>query len=326
MTPAWLAQPIASLHAAYSAGRLPHGLLIHDSAGAGGDWLATWVASLALCTNTAEAPCGRCVGCTRVANNQHPDLIRIHPIEDSKQLRIEQVRELSDELSLTSHQGGYKVGIISPADALNRFAANALLKTLEEPPARTLLVLVASQPSRLPATILSRCQRLRVRAPTRAEALAWLQATRGPADWNGVLDMLGEAPFLAALADPKAIPALGSETRSTLEEIESGMADPVSTAERWSKSEPALRLRCFETWLTDRIRRHFAPAPNSVEIRANTPLPRNASIPNIRGLFELAEGVRDLRSSLDVPINRSLALETLLRRLRTGAREREISS
>src|SRR6185503_642307 len=125
---------------------------------------------------------------------QHPDLTRIVPIEESKQLRIEQVRELGEELSLTSHQGGYKVGILSPADSMNRFAANALLKTLEEPPARTLLILVASQPSRLPATILSRCQKLKVRAPTRAESLEWLQATQGPehgqADWNGVLDVI----------------------------------------------------------------------------------------------------------------------------------------
>ena len=203
----------------------------------------------------------------------------------------------------------------SPADSLNRFAANALLKTLEEPPPRTLLILVVTQPSRLPATILSRCQRLRVRAPTRAEALEWLEQTKGAGDWNGVLDLLGEAPFLAAEADPKAIPALGHETRRTLEEIETGVADPVATAERWSRSEPALRLRCFENWLTDRIRRHIAPSGNSVEMRSAAHLSQGASILNIRGLFELADGVRDLRSSLDVPINRSLALEVLFRRL-----------
>src|SRR6185312_6892575 len=103
---------------------------------------------------------------------------------ESKQLRIEQVRELAEELALTSHQGGYKIGILSPADSLNRFAANALLKTLEEPPPRTLLILVASQPSRLPPTILSRCQKLRVQPPKRAESLEWLQQTRGAGDWN----------------------------------------------------------------------------------------------------------------------------------------------
>lgn len=316
MTPAWLAPAISSLHDAAVRDRFPHALLVHDSPGAGGDWLAMWAASLVLCLRPAtEAPCGRCQGCTRVANVQHPDLQRVVPTDESRQLRIEQVRELAEELSLTSHRGGYKVGILSPADTLNRFAANALLKTLEEPSPRTLLILVATQPSRLPATILSRCQRLRVRAPTRAESLEWLQQTKGAGDWNGILDLMGEAPFLAAEADPKAIPALGSETRRTLEEIEGGAADPVATAERWSRSEPALRLRCFENWLTERIRRHFTTTVNSVEIPSAAHLPRPTSLLKIRGLFELADGVRELRASLDVPLNRSLALELLLRRL-----------
>lgn len=315
MSPKWLAPAINSLRAAYAAGRMPHALLIHDSPGAGGEWLAEWAASLALCKQHAEAPCGHCDGCKRVASRQHPDLTWVTPIEESKQLRIEQVRGLAEELSLTSHGGGYKVGILSPADSLNRFAANALLKTLEEPTARTLLILVAVQPSRLPATILSRCQRLRVLAPTRAEALEWLQQSKGAGDWSGVLDVLGEAPFLAANADPKAIPALGHETRRTLEEIASGAGDPVSTAERWSRAEPALRLRCFENWLTERIRRDFAGSQDSVQNRSAAHLSRAPSLLKIRGLFELTDGVRDLRSMLDEPINRSLALELLLRRL-----------
>jgi hypothetical protein len=153
-----------------------------------------------------------------------------------------------------------------------------------------------------------------VRPPTRAESLEWLQETRGAGDWAGVLDVLGDAPFLAAEADPKTIPALGAETRRTLEELEAGAADPVTTAERWHRSEPALRLRCFETWLTDRIQRQFVSGTSS-ENRMPAHLPRGLSIMNIRALFELAEGVRDLRSSLDVPINRSLALELLFRRL-----------
>jgi DNA polymerase-3 subunit delta' len=204
--------------------------------------------------------------------------------------------------------------VLSPADSMNRFAANALLKTLEEPPPRTLLILVATQPSRLPATILSRCQKLKVRAPSRAESLEWLHATCGAEDWNGVLDVLGEAPFLAAGSDPKSIPALGAETRRALEELEAGSADPVATAERWHRSDTALRLRCFENWLTNRIQWQFGGAPADAN-RAAAHLPRGLSIMNIRGLFELAEAVRDLRSALDVPINRSLALELLFRRL-----------
>src|SRR5258707_8511889 len=161
--PPWLAKEMAALRAAYDADRIPHALLIHEAPGAGGDWLANWIAQLLLKTD----------------RTLHPDWISVRPIEDSRQIRIEQVRELAQELALTSHQGGYKVGVLSPADVLNRFAANALLKTLEEPPGRTVLILVATQPSRLPPTILSRCQRIRIAAPERAQAVAWLDATRG---------------------------------------------------------------------------------------------------------------------------------------------------
>jgi len=177
--PPWIAKEMATLAAARKADRLPHALLIHEAPGSGGDWLAKWAAQLVLCQDAQNAPCGVCPGCHRVATAQHPDLIVLQPIEESRQIRIEQIRELSEELSLTAHQGSYKVAVVTPADTMNRFAANALLKTLEEPPPRTLLMLVVTQPSRLPATILSRCQRIRVHAPARDEAVWWLKATKG---------------------------------------------------------------------------------------------------------------------------------------------------
>jgi DNA polymerase-3 subunit delta' len=298
MTLPWLEKEMAALRAAYEADRMPHALLIHEAPGAGGDWLATWIAQLVL----------------RTSRDTHPDWINVRPVE-STQIRIEQVRELSEELALTSHQGGYKVGIVSPADALNRFAANALLKTLEEPSGRTILILVATQPSRLPATILSRCQRIRIPAPTRAEAIAWLESTQGKGDWKAVLDILGEAPLLAAGLDAAAVVQVAGDVRRTLEEATSGAADAVMTAERWSRADLPLRLRCFENWLTERIRRQFETKGFLTEVRAVTHLPPAQTVLNIRKLFELLDGVLELKSALETPINKGLALEHLLRRL-----------
>ena len=315
MTPPWLTSEMASLAAAYAADRFPHALLIHEAPGAGGDWLALWTAQLVMCLHPQKAPCGVCSGCKRVLAGQHPDFAVLRPLEDSKQIRIEQVRELSQELALTSHQGRYKAGLLSPADGLNRFAANALLKTLEEPPARTLLMLVATQPSRLPATILSRCQRIRVRAPTRSEAVSWLQSARGPGDWGPVLAVLGEAPMLAAEMEPQAVVQIGAEMTVALDEVAAGASDPVATAERWARAELPLRLRCFENWLTDRIRERAGGARHLPELGAGPHLPPRRTVLNIRQLFEVLDGVRDLRSALDAPLNRGLALESLLRRL-----------
>jgi DNA polymerase-3 subunit delta' len=320
--PSWLGTEMATLAAAHKAGRLPHGLMIHEAPGTGGDWLAKWTAGLVLCQNAAQAPCGTCPGCHRLATAQHPDLVVLQPIEESRQIRIEQIRELSQELSLTAHQGSYKVAIITPADTLNRFAANALLKTLEEPAPRTLLMLVVTQPSRLPATILSRCQRVRIRAPARKDAISWLEANRGAGDWNAVLDTLGEAPMLAAEVDPKAVVQVGQEVRRTLEEATTGGGDPVATAERWSRAELPLRLRCIENWLTERIRAHYGSERFFTKV-GNTPYSAQPNaVLNMSHLFELVDGVRELKSALDTPINRGLALEAILRRFAPGTRIR----
>jgi DNA polymerase III subunit delta' len=303
------------LRDAHSVGRLTHALLIHEARGAGGDALALWAAQLVLCTDASRAPCGVCLACRRVESAQHPDLARLEPIEDSKQIRVDEVRALIADLALTSHQGGYKVAIVSPADALNRNAANALLKTLEEPTPQTLLILVATQPSKLPATLLSRCQRVRIRTPARSDAVAWLAGIRGPGEWDTVLDTLGDAPLWAAQVDPKTVAEFAADTRRVLEETGDGRADPVVTAERWWRTDLPLRLLCIENWLTDRIRRHFAAAGFSVEMHTGMHLQRGTPVPNIRKLFGLVDAVQELKSSLDTSINRSLALENLLRRL-----------
>ncbi len=317
MTPTWINTEMQTLAAAHQAGRLPHALLLHEAPGAGGDWLAKWIARLVLCQG-AGAPCGACPGCHRVTTAQHPDLQVLQPIEDSRQIRIEQVRELSEELGLTAHQGTYKVAIISPADSLNRFAANALLKTLEEPPPRTLLMLVVTQPSRLPATILSRCQRIRIRAPARQEAISWLESTRGSGDWNAVLDTLGDAPMLAVEVDPKAVVQVGVEVRRTLEETAAGGGDPVGTADRWARTDLPLRLQCIENWLTERIRAHSGSDGFLTKVGAAPFLPHPQAVLNMGELFELVDGVRELKSALDTPINRGLALEAILRRFVPG--------
>jgi len=313
MTPGWLGPEITKLRTAFAARRLPHALLIHEAPGAGGEWLAGWAARLVLCSNPQEAPCERCGSCQRAAQEQHPDLNVIRPIEASTQIRIEQVRELAAELALTAHQGGYKVGILTPADGMNRFAANALLKTLEEPPQGTLLLLVATQPSRLPATILSRCQRVRIRAPGRAEATAWLEAARGPGDWGRVLEVLGTAPMAAAASDPAAVVEIAGEVRRGLEEALAGGGDPVATAERWARSELPLRLACVENWLTERIRGRVTAGTDFTEVRAGTHSRGPGESLDLRQLFGLLDAVLELKSSLDAPINRGLALESLLR-------------
>ncbi len=296
----WLRPAREQLLASVQHDRVSHALLIQDAPGAGGTQLALWLAQQLLGVSEVE---------------RHPDFTRVGLLEESKQIRVEQVRELAAHLALASHQGGFKVALIDPADALNWNAANALLKTLEEPPARTVLILVAQQPSRLPATLLSRCQRIRIRAPEREPALEWLKTFIGEGPWDAVLDVIGNAPLLAAQLDPRAVLQIRDETLGALADLVARRADAAQLAEGWSRTELALRLACFETWLTERIRRTLGVGTYSMELRDGTHTGRPDPGSNAPRLFDLLDQLRALRAALSTPVNRALALESLLRSL-----------
>jgi DNA polymerase-3 subunit delta' len=208
--PPWHAGTAAGLLAAKD--RWPHALLLVGRRGLGKRALALHLARALLC----EAPgpqgsaCGQCAGCTLAERASHPDLRLLEPVTYDDEgnatpvdtITVDAIRDLIAFALLSSHRGGAKVAVIAPVDALNAAAANALLKTLEEPPPATFLLLVSDQPGRLPATIVSRCRRLPVTEPDATVATAWL-AERSVAHPALVLAQAGGAPLLAlALADP----------------------------------------------------------------------------------------------------------------------------
>lgn len=325
----WLREARITIDRALQSDRLGHALLLHVAPGAGGEWLARWVAARILCTATASKPCGRCIDCRRVMADEHPDLIFVAPEGDSREIRIDQVRTACGDLALTSHGGRMKVAVFSPADRMNRFAANALLKTLEEPTRATQLILVASQPARLPATVRSRCQRLAVREPAAHQLAEWLAAQRGPADWDAVLSVLGPRPLEALARDPAALARLRQDTDAALSAIAAGELDPVATADRWSREEPVLRFAAIEKWVTDRVAAWATGGGGFAEMRGGRHLSAPAWALNIRALFEALDLVRDARRLEDSPVNKALLLERLLwglvaagGRTRGDARER----
>jgi len=193
--------------------RWPHALLITGRRGLGKRLLALHFARALLC----EAPldsgdaCGACLSCGYVGQGTHPDLQILEPVTYDDEgnptpvdaINVDRVRELIAFSQLSPHRQRAKVGLIAPADAMNAAAANALLKTLEEPPAGTFLLLVSHQPARLPPTIVSRCRRLPAPEPDRSAAVAWLaQHGVGKTDPGLMLAQAGGAPMYAlALAD-----------------------------------------------------------------------------------------------------------------------------
>lgn len=183
------------------AKRLPHAVLITGLAGLGKRHLAEAFTQAVLCRDEGDyKPCSRCKSCQLISAGSHPDLRSIEPEEPGKGIKIGQIRELVSFLSGTAQQGGWKCVTIEPADAMNNHAANALLKSLEEPPGDTLIVLVSSKPGRLAATLRSRCQQIQVSPPSREEALTWLTPRVGQRA-NELLDYAHGAPFAALAAN-----------------------------------------------------------------------------------------------------------------------------
>jgi DNA polymerase-3 subunit delta' len=303
----WLAELCASARAAYERGRLGHALLVHGSAGLGSNELARWLAALVLCDAPSARPCGKCASCTLLCAGNHPDF---HWVEreregekEAKQLKVELIRELATALTLKSYRGGYKAAVLAEADAMNPNAANALLKTLEEPAPQTLLVLCSARPSRLPATILSRCQRLEIVRPATERALGWLGATRASGAWPETLQYAAGEPLRALELEASGFAELDEEMRAALDRLRSGALDIPGTAERWSRSVLDRRLMWLDVWVTRVIRQAFVPG---------SPLPSSAGRPNIRALYGLLDRVRSFRLELDTSLNLQLATEVLL--------------
>ena len=176
--------------------RRPHAMLLTGPADLGKREFATKLAAFLLCSQPSEhEQCYNCAQCHLLQAGTHPDYRYVEP-EDSKLIKIEQIRELNGWLVQTSQQGGEKIAVIYPAEKMNNQSANALLKSLEEPTPNTLFILVSDQPSRLLPTIRSRCQSFPFTPPDVASALTWLeQNAEIRLDLRQALSLAGGSPL-----------------------------------------------------------------------------------------------------------------------------------
>ena len=305
-----------------SAGRLPHGLLISGQQGLGKGLFAVGFARLALCKQPqGNKACGRCSACTQFAAGSHPDFQRVSFEEREgkageegalkQNISVEQIRDLIGVLQLRSHQGGRKVAVIEPAEGMSAAAANSLLKTLEEPPPDTMILLVSSAPGRLPATIRSRCQSVAITTPKTDEALAWLQAYGAREDWPVLLGFSGGAPLATlALADSD-ISARRKAFFEGLLRLKAGQANPVMLATQPKDRYPEL-LQFLWSFTADLILIRSGGAARVVN-RDQLPLLQKAAEGiHLRGLYAFLDRIQAVLLALDSSANRELAFSVLL--------------
>src|SRR3569832_1237033 len=311
----WHEETWARLLAARRAGRLPHALLLTGPQGMGKQRFAeNWLTGL-LC----EAPgadgfaCGVCRGCQLRAAGNHPDYRQLTPPEEGKVIGVDQVRELIQYVALTPQYGRYKIALIHPADKLNINAANSLLKTLEEPPSHSLLMLVSARPSRLPVTVRSRCQLVHFSPPPVEAAAGWLATQVTVAAPGQLLILADRAPLLALeLAAADAL-ALRNQVLQVLERLARGELEPVAAAEAALKIGMKETLTCLYSWVCDMIRLQAdSAAPGLIYQDLEQRLRELAGGVTAERLFSRLDQVTEALQFADRQLNPHLLLENVL--------------
>ncbi len=331
-----------------SPGRLPHALLLAGPAGLGKREFAQALAARMLCERASgtDPACGVCASCRLIETGGHPDLLIVRPealdgegggvdggegdpIDDaeggkakSRLIRIAQVRAVIERLGVGSHQGGYRVVVLYPAEAMQAESANSILKILEEPPVNTLFLLITDHPKNLLPTIRSRTRLLPFHMPAPEQSLAWLEA-------QGVKNA-GDALALCAGAPLHARDLSGSKDAQIqvqfVDDVSRHALDaPLEVAGRWAgwlqggkKGEPGLTdLPTLVTWL----QRWMADlALQSLDGAPRVFIGRRAALQSLAQRSDAATVLRGYNELLKVralahhPLNARLFVEDMLLR------------
>jgi DNA polymerase-3 subunit delta' len=253
----WHEEKWSSLLGQLQQGRLPHSLLLSGLPGVGKSLFAESLARKLLCKQSdGDKACGDCRDCHLLKAGSHPDLLLALPEEAGKQIKVDQIRRLIDFAAKTAQQGGRRVVVINPAGAMNKNAANSLLKVLEEPGEDTYLLLVNQGLAGILPTIRSRCQIHILPAPQPEEALQWL-ADCLPVTGERLQKLLVAAdgqPLQALLLEQNGLMEQREGVLESLQAMGHGKAGPVEVAERWTKTDTSEVITWLYGWLTDLVR------------------------------------------------------------------------
>ncbi len=314
--------------------RLPHAILFHGPAGIGkADFIETFAQAL-LCENVQPDghACGACASCGWFVQHNHPDYRRVRPeaLEDepapegeeggegdkkskstkapSKEIKIEQIRNLADFMNISTHRQGLRVVVLYPAEALNMPASNALLKTLEEPPPGTVFLLASNGLDRLLPTILSRCRKFALPMPDHAAALAWLKE-QGVPDADSWLREEGGAPLAARTQAENG-------SREELEALLHFLARPstdsaLRSAEKLSKTPLSALVAWQQRWLYDLLSVKLSGVVRYYP-RYQKELAALAGQVHTANLLRAVKSANERRAVADHPLSAKLFVEDML--------------
>ncbi|ABI56764.1 DNA polymerase III subunit delta' [Alkalilimnicola ehrlichii MLHE-1] len=309
--PEWLDDRLSELLRQAASGQLPHALLLAGPAGTGKSLLGGHLVRALLCHQPGEGgrACGRCESCRALARGLHPDFRHLAP-EERAVITVDAVRALGRFLNLSARFGGWRIALIDPADTLTVNAANSLLKTLEEPPATTLLVLVSSRPAQLPATIRSRCRHLTIPVPPAERALSGLRG-QGLTVTERTLALAGGAPFRGLAWEEAGLPERLDRLAADLLALHQGRQDPIALARDWADLDLPVFLDVLATLLAE-LARFQAGGAEASRAAPAAPLRALAAETTPTAVLGHLEAVHEAQYRQGHPLNPQLVRESLL--------------
>ncbi|WP_185266532.1 DNA polymerase III subunit delta' [Halopseudomonas xiamenensis] len=298
--------------------RHAHAYLFGGLPGVGKRLFAEAFAASLLCLQPdAGRACGHCRSCQLRQAGSHPDRLVVEPEEQGKAIRIDAVRRLADFMGQTAQQGGRKVIILHPAEAMNLNAANALLKSLEEPSAETYLLLVSDQPSRLLPTIRSRCRVQALPTPSYEQAMGWLAEHLPQLDAGqhaALLLMAGGAPLRALALHEMDAASLREQVVEGVKALLKNQQSASQLAERWPNLPLELLADWFCDWTLDLLRLKTGACDTPANADMDKVLPWMARQVQVPALLDWQSWLLEHRGMLlgKANLNRVLFIETLL--------------
>ncbi len=308
-----------SLTTRVRTGSLPHALLFTGSVGYGKSRLAEALIHGLLCQSPADEgiACGHCQSCHLLTAGTHPDLMWLEPEEVGKAIPVDRIRAVGEFFALKGQYGSCQIVFINPAEAMNRHAANSLLKTLEEPTEDALLILVSSQSSLLLPTIRSRCQQVVFPRPEAQISETWLQAqlkdVSEPATIKNLLTLSNGAPLAAQVLHETEGLAVRRDLASQWVGVAEGKIDPLACAKQWSELGLPKAIRWLSSWVMDLIRLKSGADP--VVITNGDLRPQLQTLMTgleLKRLFAYLEQITETARWANGQLNAQLAMEDLM--------------
>ena len=303
-------------------GRFPkmgHGLLFYGKKGCGKDAFAQYFLAWILCQNRQlkNQPCGECGSCQWLKSDTHPNYVHITTDEDNKKqnakIKIDKIRDLQPFVQQTVD--GWRVVVIEPAEALNTASANALLKTLEEPGDRTVIILLAEHYLKLPATIRSRLQHFALDRISAEQAEAYLQQNLPDADLQMqqlLMNLSNQIPLQAIELARSEWINLRQDFVNDWQKLVKQKNMPMAIATKWNKALSFSDFsQMFEYLLSDLICVKLNQAIKNIDLNFSD-LPDQY---NLESLFAIYTELQQSKKFIEQNVQANLVVDQLCIRL-----------